>query len=408
MVKNQSVAAALLLLVLVGLIANEKNIRSQRNNILERSFAAPKLEMTGGSASRAIAIDHEFVNSDRSAENEPKNIFHFEAEKEEDSQQPSNAGIHDIVTPDCLRARHDTVPESLFQKLPKPYINLGFPKMGTSSLYHYFECGGLKASHLKCGKKSHKCARCTRESVAAGLPPLTQCGESDAYTQLDDGLYFPQIELLEQFVHGHSDATFFLTFRNMTKWYHSISNWPPRKNGPHMDERWKRKNITGSPSNERRSNPKEFSDWYCKHVKRVRNLVAQNPSHTLVEVDIEDPDIGQRMEDIFGIDQSCWGNTNVNVRIHPEVNRSEVMLSRLIMKQEKTDVIEGYNGDRINDDDDEQTNRSAGNESKNNFGSKSEAEEDSKDEHDKSHHVEDSSVSQLRGMSNNDIVIPVA
>lgn len=149
------------------------------------------------------------------------------------------------------------------------------------------------------------------------------------YAQIDNGTYFPQIELLDEFVHGHPNATFFLTFRSVEKWYHSISHWPPRKNGPHMDERFKKLNITGSPSSESKSNPKEFSDWYCNHVQRVRDAVANNPSHTLVEVDIEDPDIGQRMEDIFGIKKSCWGHANANAIIHPELkNSSEVDFSK--------------------------------------------------------------------------------
>ena len=33
--------------------------------------------------------------------------------------------------------------------------------------------------------------------------------------QMDDGHFFPQIELLEDFFHGHSNATFFLTFCSM-------------------------------------------------------------------------------------------------------------------------------------------------------------------------------------------------
>ena len=67
---------------------------------------------------------------------------------------------------------------------------------------------------------------------------------------MDDGHFFPQIELLEEFVHGHSNATFFSAFRSMET----------RKNGPHMDERFKKINTTWSPSNKGRSNPKEFSD----------------------------------------------------------------------------------------------------------------------------------------------------
>jgi len=206
--------------------------------------------------------------------------------------------------------------------------------MGTTTLHEFFKCGGLDSAHMTCGNGG--CAACIKDSVKAGLPPLSKCKKKlDVIAQIDNGGYFPQIELLEELVHGVSNATFFLTFRSMEKWYYSIKHWPPRMNGPHMDDRWKKSNITGSPSNERESNPEEISDWYCNHVKRVRQIVAQNPSHTLVEIDIEDPGIGQRMEDIFGIDKSCWGHTNVNAIIHPDLNESQVVLAKPVFAKKR-------------------------------------------------------------------------
>lgn len=236
---------------------------------------------------------------------------------------------HDSTDRDCLKARNDSVPLPLHRHLPKPYINLGFPKMGTSSIHHYFQCGGLDSAHFQCGQGfDNKCADCTRESIRAGLPPLARCGNADAYAQLDDGRYFPQIELLEDLVRGHPRATFLLVFRNMSHWYHSIAHWPPRPRGPHKDEQFKMFNITGSPSNEGVSHQQEFDDWYCRHVQRVRRAVARHPSHALVELDIEHAELGKHMEDMFGIDQSCWGHRNVNAHIHPELNHSKVIFSR--------------------------------------------------------------------------------
>ena len=228
----------------------------------------------------------------------------------------------------CLKANKDSVPLPLYRNLPKPYINLGFPKMGTSSIHYFFKCGGLDSTHLHCGRGKGKCAECARTSVREGLPPLAKCGNADVYAQIDNGQYFPQIELLEDLVHGHPNATFLLTFRDMQKWYYSITHWPPRQRGPHLDKFFKKWNITGSPSNKGKSHQKEFDDWYCRHVQRVRNVVSKNPSHTLVEVDIDDPDTGKHMEDIFGIDKSCWGQTNVNAYIHPELDQSKANLSR--------------------------------------------------------------------------------
>ncbi len=119
--------------------------------------------------------------------------------------------------PSCLRARNNTVAKSSYGKLPKPYINLSFPKMGTSTLHSFFECGGYQSTHFRCSRSS-SCAKCTSQSVLNGFPPLKECIDerpSDVFAQLDNGTYFPQLELLDEFVKGYPDATFFLTFRDI-------------------------------------------------------------------------------------------------------------------------------------------------------------------------------------------------
>ena len=237
---------------------------------------------------------------------------------------------------DCLRPRGNTIPLlSTIGNLTKPYLNLAFPKMGTNTLHYYFQCGGLRSTHFRCNPIV-KCAECIKASVDARQPALSECGdEIDAYTQMDDGKYFPQIELLDTLSHDYPNATLLLGFRNMSKWYHSITHWPPRAKPPHLSDRLKMFNITGAPRNRGRTYSRhnreefdEFKDWYCKHVTRVRKLVDNSLSHTLVEIDIEDPLIAQQMESLFGINASCWGQSNVNLNIHPEVNKSNVRTSR--------------------------------------------------------------------------------
>lgn len=235
----------------------------------------------------------------------------------------------------CLRPRSKSIPLSLHTNLTRPYLNLAFPKMGTNTLHYYFQCGGLRSTHFRCNP-TVKCAECIKASVDAGQPALSQCGdEIDAYTQLDDGKYFPQIELLDTLSHDYPNATLLLAFRNMSKWYHSITHWPPRANPPHLSDRLKIFNITGAPPNRGRKYSRhnqqefeEFSEWYCNHVKRVRRLVDKSQSHTLVEIDIEDPQISHHMKNLFGINALCWGQSNVNLNIHPEVNKSDVRKSK--------------------------------------------------------------------------------
>jgi len=170
------------------------------------------------------------------------------------------------------------------------------------------------------------CAKCISNSIAANKPPLALCPPADIYTQLDNGQYFPQVELLNEFHEGYPQATFFLTFRNMTKWYHSLSHWPPRPRGPHMNTRLKNLDIAGFPIGMGK-NEEEFTDWFCNHVLRVRKMV-ENSQHHLIEVDIEDPTIAKRMSKMFAIEEGCWGHANVNQNIHPDLNTSEVSFSK--------------------------------------------------------------------------------
>lgn len=208
-------------------------------------------------------------------------------------------------------------------------------------MHAFFECGGLKSHHFQCGKdfqtnRRVSCAKCISDSVEANKPPLALCEEAAIYTQMDNGTYFPQVELLNEFHQGYPTATFFLTFRNMSKWFHSLSHWPPRPRGPHFNERLQKLNITGFPAGKGK-NEEEFTEWYCNHVIRVRELVA-NSEHHLIEVDIEDNTIGQRMSEMFGISESCWGHANVNLNLHPAVNTSEVTLSKRGVKVVKNAV----------------------------------------------------------------------
>lgn len=245
-------------------------------------------------------------------------------------------------TRSCFKARNNTVPEHLYGKLQKPYLNLGFPKMGTSSLHNFFNCGGLKSVHYRCNRVD-SCARCMKESVEAGGKPLDLCIDTepiDMYAQMDDGnSYFPQIELLDELVAGYPTATLFLTFRPTEKWYNSLKNWPPRKNGPHMNRKIRDANITGLPSGVGNYEG-EFADWFCKHVERVRDIVARNPSLTLVEVDIEDSTIAERMSDTFEIDESCWGHTNVNPMAHPDLDLSDVQVAKKFFEIAKKKALE--------------------------------------------------------------------
>ena len=138
------------------------------------------------------------------------------------------------------------------------------------------------------------------------------------YAQIDgsiNGMYlFPQIDLLENLIFGYENATFLLTFRRMDAWYQSISGWPPKHNIPYLKERIVVTNSTGG-KHLGEGRLQDFTNFFCKHVRRVREIV---PANRLVEIDIDDPTTGSRMSEIFKIDERLWGRANVNTRLHPD------------------------------------------------------------------------------------------
>ncbi len=218
---------------------------------------------------------------------------------------------------DCFRARRlygKNTPVNL------PVINLGLPKMGTTSLQNFFACAGRSASHWTCGTGSY-CSMCIRDSVRMGLPPLERCGNYDAYLQIDGPrskkrnsklLYFPQIEMLDEIVSAYPNATYVLTFRSMDGWYRSLSDWgaPKRfRTSLSLKERMKRSNVTGLYDDA--DGTRGFGAFFCNHVKRVRDTV---PWKRLVEIDIEDYDVGTMLAETFDADVGCWGHMNANAK----------------------------------------------------------------------------------------------
>ena len=226
---------------------------------------------------------------------------------------------------DCLRARIDPTPQQRRlhgKSIPVnlPVINIGLPKMGTTSLQNFFACAGRSASHWTCGAGSY-CSMCIRDSVRMGLPPFERCGNYDAYLQIDGPrskkrnsklLYFPQIEMLDEIIRGYPNATYLLTFRSMDGWYRSLSDWggPKRfRTSLSLKERMKRSNVTGLHDDA--DGTRDFAAFFCDHVKRVRDAV---PWERLVEIDIENDDAGIMLAETFDADAGCWGHMNANAK----------------------------------------------------------------------------------------------
>jgi hypothetical protein len=198
---------------------------------------------------------------------------------------------------------------------------------------------------LVCQRKDRsgagQCAQCIADSIEMGLSPLKLCRNVDVYSQIDgnmnETLYFPQIDLLEEIVKGLPNATFLLTFRSMEGWYQSVSRWGT------LHSRMMKLNLTIGDTTLGGGSQQEFASFFCEHVQRVRELV---PANRLVEIDIEDTTIGARMSDIFDVDEESWERTNVNGKIHPEADKNETVFGSLLPGWNLVgkEMIRGKNG----------------------------------------------------------------
>ncbi|KAL3785265.1 hypothetical protein HJC23_002720 [Cyclotella cryptica] len=239
-----------------------------------------------------------------------------------------NENEHNSSIPNdsCFMARSNRIVTSRHRHINGPFINVGMPKMGSTSLHKYFCCGNYTSSHWECGKGKGLCADCMKDAVLTGSLPLKSCGNFQSFMQMDRDVFFPQIELLDQIHQESPNATFILMFRGMNDWFRSLYHWKASNisrhtfrdsRGKSFSERLTNANITGLPPG-KGSNEREMSEFFCQHVNHIRKFVSSHPSHVLIELDIASPYVGVELEIIFGISQRCWGEANKNPALHDE------------------------------------------------------------------------------------------
>jgi hypothetical protein len=216
-----------------------------------------------------------------------------------------------------------------------PVLNLGLPKVGSSTLAAFFRCVGLKGTHqfMKDGKKLE--GICLRDAARLGLPPLQNCAPNAEFLmQMDaeypfghslhphlsskwrDDCFFPQLELLEILHEEVPDATYVMNFRPLGDWIKSLTEWGdllPRFSKCHLPNM-----PRGIPKDVRRPEH-DMALFWCSHVLHVRHFVQEFPSHILIELDLYDSNTSaavlsslfpNRHKTATAEEQSCWGHAN--------------------------------------------------------------------------------------------------
>jgi hypothetical protein len=195
--------------------------------------------------------------------------------------------------------------------LPTPILLVGMPKSGTTTIESFFHRSGYRSSHYRCLNNLY-CGLCIKVAIEQGKPPLKTCGDYEVWAQMDvenlGQCFFPQIQNLEQLHEEAPNATFVLSHRNMTRWARSVRNWV----GVERSMAARLAKCKGGPKTKQ---PEDLIQWHLEHIQRIRDFVKSHPSHTLVEIDIEDPDAGEIMSQRFGAASpaSNWGHENDSV-----------------------------------------------------------------------------------------------
>jgi hypothetical protein len=267
-------------------------------------------------------------------------------------------------------------PEHL--KLPKPIINVGLPKAGTSTIFNFFHCNGLRAQHWYCCddqlSASHTkhntntlMSRCIMENILEGKPLLDGCGDFEVYSEingprrlegfedpegnnrnlLDDGtlesrsqsmrhprILLPQHHYLDRIHEQYPNATFLLNLRPVEQWVESVMNWPSglKMELPNEFFAQHQQHNGTSQFDERLHPPRVLSELpdvlryiFDFHSQHVREFVKQHPSHTLIEVDITDDNAGIILADAFGLNETCWGHFNKNNGKGKQRNKGNIL-----------------------------------------------------------------------------------
>lgn len=220
---------------------------------------------------------------------------------------PDTTATHDLA---------NQVRSGRIMPLPKPIINVGFPKAGSTTISKYFQCNNWNVPNR--GQYGHKQMELLRRGEKHALAKSYPTADVEVYGQVDNShgtCAYPQIQFLEEIHEEFPNATFIMTSRPVDDWIRSVSRWYnllDRLAGCHM--------IPGllctGEKNDKGLNsctPDNLRHWWCSHVKHVREFTKRYPSHKLVEVNLyNNSETGQLLGDIFATNASCWGHANAH------------------------------------------------------------------------------------------------
>jgi hypothetical protein len=202
-------------------------------------------------------------------------------------------------------------------------VNLGMPKMGSTSLFQFFLCSNITANHWRTESSDRtavvligECMRDTydnnnknnnKSGTGASKHPdlIRSCSfGAQALTQIDVALspercVLPQIQYIKQLLSANDGKTMFLLpFRPVDDWlaslYHQV-----RPDGSRLYDRLQHCLPAGQHN---------LADVWCDHVTTIRQLV---PHDRLLELDLTDHAwTATMLSQFYHTSATCWTQSN--------------------------------------------------------------------------------------------------
>jgi hypothetical protein len=269
-----------------------------------------------------------------------------------------------------------------YDKPNAPVINVGLPFQNHDLLTRFFQCAGFDSINAdgNCPQVlnyelesilDRSCGRCFQQALDRGQSMLESCkanptnkhhGKATAVWmeladiswsthQQDFTCVVPQCEYLEQLSQEAPHATFVLpVMEDIHSWLdHLISKYPPTVGGQEstlnygvlLDTKCPYEGLTGSLAHAVQQSSDNalplplvtilggdlkarLAQFACNHMQRIRQFVKDHPSHTLIEVNVDQhpEDSLKLLNDIFQVD---YHRQCITVPLDGEVIRHKII-----------------------------------------------------------------------------------
>jgi hypothetical protein len=318
-----------------------------------------------------VPDEHRYFGKDKRLSLEIlQDIIHSQKDQAGNTLSVRNKTLPECFVPDTRSARKlaEDVKKGEVKLSNDPVLYMGFPKTGTTTLWHFFECSGYMASHQQQGQVimdenlrglgmgnsifDTKWSRMERRRL---VNKATEEGKSEmerrqmiqnlrvAHLQLDNNVrkgYYPQIQLLDEIHQESPQSTFIMAFRPINDWitsvisHHGMANRFGFFEMPGLiftEKQLELRTHTELRDRDRRPklSPRQLRRWWCGHVQHIREYVKEYPSHRLIELDLyNNEETSSILSDIFQSKPSCWGHKNKNEDLEAFKNGTIDKLSR--------------------------------------------------------------------------------